>query len=176
MNFNKVDLSELDVNPTVEFGKDWLLVMAGTKETGFNAMTIAWCNLGSLFDRKGQRGIPTATIYIRPQRYTKEFIDSNDLFTLVFFPEGYKKQLAYMGAFSGKNVDKVKETGLTPAFGDGFSFFEEASKVLVCRKIYQAPMLEENFIDRTIIEDNYPKKDYHEMYIGEIIQMLVPKK
>ena len=126
-----------------------------------------------MFDRKGQRGIPTATIYLRPQRYTKEFIDREDLFTIVFLPDGYRKQLAYIGTYSGRDVDKIKETGLTPVFGEGYTYFDEASKVFVCRKIYHSSLKEDGFTDGNLIDYNYPNKDFHEMYIGEIVDLLV---
>lgn len=109
---------------------------------------------------------------IRPQRYTKEFVDREPLYTLSFFPKRYKKQLAYLGTHSGRDGDKVRETNLTPVFGDGFTYFAEAKLVIVCRKLYRGPLLEEGFLDRHVMEDNYPERDFHDMYMGEIVKIL----
>lgn len=119
------------------------------------------------------RGLPTATVFIRPQRYTKEFVDREPLYTLSFFPKEYKKQLAYLGTHSGRDGDKIAQTGLTPVFGDGFTYFAEAKLVLVCRKLYRAPLLERGFLDQHVMEDNYPERDFHDMYIGEIMRIMV---
>lgn len=115
------------------------------------------------------KGLPTTLIYIRPQRYTKEFIDREAFYTLSFFPEKYKKTLAYLGTHSGRDGDKVFNTGLTPVFGADSTWFEEAKLVLVCRKLYHTPLLEEGFTDFKIIEQNYPERDFHKLYIGEIV-------
>ena len=120
--------------------------------------------------------MPTAVCYVRPQRYTKEFLDKENLYTLSFYPEEYKSKLAYLGSHSGRDEDKIAATGLTPAFGEGYTYFEEAKLVLVCRKLYQAPLKAEYFIDKTIIDANYPEKDFHDLYIGEIQKVLVPEK
>jgi flavin reductase (DIM6/NTAB) family NADH-FMN oxidoreductase RutF len=112
-------------------------------------------------------------IFVRPQRYTKEFVDREELYTLTFFPEQYKKQLGYLGSHSGRDGDKVAAARLTPVFGDGFTYFAEAKLVLVCRKLYQAPVVEEGFLDQEILEDCYPKRDFHDMYIGQIVKVLV---
>ena len=81
-------------------------------------------------------GEPAATVYIRPQRYTKEFVDAHDTFTLSFFDGGWRKQLSYLGTVSGRDEDKVAKAGLTPAFDPAGPYFEEASLVFVCRKAY----------------------------------------
>ena len=62
-------------------------------------------------------GAPAATCYMRPQRYTKEFVDREEYFTLAFFGEEYRKALTLCGSKSGREVDKVKECGFTVAPG-----------------------------------------------------------
>ena len=114
----------------------------------------------------------TAICYVRPQRYTKEFVDREELYTLCFF-DGYKKELAYLGSHSGRDEDKVAKTGLTPVFGQGFTYFAEAKLVLVCRKLYRAPLKEEGFFFRETVEKNYPDRDFHDLYIGQIVKVLV---
>lgn len=121
-------------------------------------------------------GLPTAIVYVRPQRYTKELLDREDIFTLSVFDKSYRRALAYMGTHSGRDGDKITEAGLTPGFVDGTVCFAEAGMVFVCRKLYHAPLLEDGFVDLTLVENNYPKKDLHEMYVGEIIKVLEAEK
>jgi len=166
----EIEVKDLCLNPMTRIQKEWMLITAGTKETGWNTMTASWGHLGSIWGHNG--GAPTAAIYVRPQRYTKQFVDSNDYYTLCFF-EGRKEELTYLGVKSGRDEDKVAKVGFTPAFGDGYTYFEEASLVLVCRKLYRAPIKEEYFIDKSIVDKIYPEKDFHDMYIGEIVKVLV---
>lgn len=166
----EITVSELNINPITEISKGWMLLTAGCEDRGYNTMTCSWGHIGSIWGSGG--GWPTAVCYVRPQRYTKEFVDREELYTLSFFPEGYKKQLAYLGSRSGRDEDKVTKVGLTPVFGDGFTYFAEAKLVLVCRKLYRAPLIEEGFLDKSILEDHYPTHDLHDMYIGEIVRIL----
>ncbi|MBQ8610164.1 MAG: flavin reductase [Oscillospiraceae bacterium] len=166
----EIDVSAVSINPMTAIAKQWMLITAGTEETGYNTMTASWGHLGSVWGHGG--GLPTAAVYVRPQRYTKQFVDREPLFTLCFF-EGKKQALAYLGSHSGRDGDKVAAAGLTPAFGEGYTYFEEASLVLVCRKLYRAPLVEEGFLDKAIVEDCYPERDFHDLYIGEIVKVLV---
>lgn len=173
--FREVDYKTLKINPMTMFGEDWALAGAGTKERGYNAMTIAWGHLGAIWDRPTKQGkliIPTAEVYIRPQRYTKEFFDKENYFTISTFPAQYKKALGYMGTHSGREEDKIAAAGLTPIFVEKSVAFEEAERIFVCKKIYHAPILEFGFVEKQIIADNYPAKDFHEMYVGEIVEVL----
>ena len=162
----EVDVKTLMLNPMTRIGDDWMLITAGCKERGYNTMTASWGHLGCIW------GGYTSVCYIRPQRYTKSFVDREDLYTLCFFP-GYKKELGYLGSHSGRDEDKVAKTGLTPAFGDGFTYFEEADLVLVCRKLYRAPVLEDGFLDRDLMDKCYPDRDFHDLYVGRIEKVLV---
>ena len=156
----KIDIASITDNPFKMIGKDWLLITAGTEEK-YNTMTASWGEVGVLWNKN------VATIYIRPQRYTKEFVDSNDTFTLSVLPEEYRSALQFCGTKSGRDYDKAKETGLTPIEVDGSVAFSQARLVLVCKKLYEDVIKPENFIDKSI-ESNYPIKDYHTMYIAEI--------
>ena len=166
----ELTIQDVNISPIPLFADEWALVTAGTKETGFNTMTISWRHVGAIWG--ANQGMPTATIYIRPQRYTKEFVDREPLFTISYLSADYRKELLYLGDRSGRDEDKVANSGLTPVFGDGFTYFAEAKMVLVCRKVYAAPILESGFMDRSIIDGNYPQRDYHTMYIGEIVKIL----
>ena len=99
-------------------------------------------------------------------------MDREELFTISVFPEEYKKALGYLGSHSGRDGDKVAQAGLTPVFGEDTTWFAEAKLVLICRKLYHAPLQPEGFVDTSIISQCYPQSDFHEMYIGEIIKVL----
>ena len=167
----EIPISELNINPCTKISDEWMLITAGTEEGGHNTMTASWGHIGAIWGHG--RGTGTAICYVRPQRYTKEFMDREKLYTLSFFPPEYKKALGYLGSHSGRDEDKVAKVGLTPAFGEGFTYFEEANLVLVCRKLYAAPLVEEGFLDREILEDNYPDRDLHTIYIGAIEKVLI---
>lgn len=167
----ELPVNELNLEPTRTIAKEWMLLTAGNEENGYNTMTCSWGHIGSIWGTGG--GWPTAICYVRPQRFTKEFVDREEYYTLAFFGETYKKDLAYLGSHSGKDEDKLAKTGLTPVFRDGVTFFEEASLVLVCRKVYQAPLKEEYFVDKTIVEQHYPRKDFHDLYIGQIVKAYI---
>ena len=114
-----------------------------------------------------------ATAYIRPQRYTKGFVDAEDMYTLSFFQEEYRKALNLCGTKSGRDCDKDKEAGLTPYYVEGTTTYEEADLVFVCRKLYAQPMKPEFFTVDGPDAKWYPQKDYHTMYLGEIVKVLV---
>lgn len=181
--FNKIEadkLEELDFNPFKKIGKDWFLVSAGN-ENSWNTMTASWGFVGIMWGKK------TFTTVIRPQRYTKEFIDKNDYFTISFFDEEYRQALSFCGSHSGRDCNKAEETGLVPMAvqgdgtdnGDVYSYntvsFEQASMIIVCRKSYVQQMAPECFN----VDENdskwYADKDYHVQYIGEIVAAYVRK-
>ena len=166
MAFHSVPFSSLSLNPFTKLGQDWALVTAGDRNS-FNTMTVSWGALGFIW------GKPTVTIYIRPQRYTKEFLDRGDTFTLSFYPADQKPVLGYLGKASGREENKVEKSGLTPFFTGETVCFEEAELVFVCRKLSRTPLSPEQFLSPEIDEKFYPDKDYHEMYIAEITDVLV---
>lgn len=150
-------------------GHDWMLVTAGNAQRGYNTMTASWGHLGCIWG--GNK--PTSVIYIRPQRFTKEFIDREDYYTLSFFPDGFRQQLNYLGTRSGRDGDKVAAVGLTPVFDSETTYFAEAKMTLVCRKLFRAPLKEEYFLDKAVMETAYPHRDFHDMYVGEIVKVLI---
>lgn len=159
--------------PFTEFSSDWMALAAGTEETGYNAMTIAWGHFGSLWERDSHANrLPTAICYVRPSRYTKEFLNREPYFTLSRFAKEQKKALGYLGSHSGREGDKIADAGLTPVFSDGTMYFAEAETVYICRKLYHAPLISDGFVDKALIAFNYPQRDFHEMYIGEVVKIL----
>jgi len=165
MGFKETKPELLKDNPFKLIGSDWMLITAGTPES-FNTMTASWGGLGILWERK------VATCFIRPTRHTFEFAERSPHFTLSFFEEQYRKALNYCGTHSGRDTDKVKESGLTPVKENDYVYFEQARLVLACRKLYYQDIGPERFLDPKI-ESMYPQKDYHRMYIGEIVKCLV---
>lgn len=166
--FKAIDPKDLTQNPFSLIGEQWMLITAGTPER-CNTMTASWGGVGVMWSK------PCATCYIRPQRFTKGFVDESDYFTLSFLPEAHRKTLAFCGSKSGRNVDKVKECGLTAAAAEcGAPYFEEAELVLVCKKRYAQPMSPEYLTGESDIDQRwYPQHDWHTMYIGEIVEVLV---
>ena len=142
-------------------GKDSALLTAGSK-SGFNTMTIGWATVGVLWGRN------VFICFVRPSRYTYQFMESTDIFTVSFFDETYNNKLTYLGSHSGRDEDKVKKCNLTPVFLEQGVTFEEARMVFVCKKIYNQD-LDQNLISENIKVRYYPKDDYHRMYVGEII-------
>ena len=158
------DPTTLNENVFNLFDDRWALITAGTREK-CNTMTASWGGLGVLWNK------PVATIYVRPQRYTYEFLEKNGWFTLSFLPEDRRDALVYCGSASGRDGDKFAACGLHPAFTGEAPYVEEAELVLVCRKLYWNDLDPAN-MDPAGLE-HYDAHDYHRMYIGEIVSVLV---
>ncbi len=141
----------------------WGLVTAGNEEK-FNTMTVSWGGLGEIW------GKDAVFIFIRPQRYTYEFIEKEEFFTLSFYGEESRNALKICGSQSGRNTDKVANAGLTPVFIDDTVSFEQAEYTLVCRKMASQFIDPKGFEDESI-EKNYSAGDYHKVYIGEIVKV-----
>ncbi len=167
--FQRIDPKEMSGNVFSRIGDQWMLITAGNREK-CNTMTASWGGLGVLW------GTNVATAYIRPQRYTYEFVEREDYFTLAFFEPEWRKQLALCGAKSGRDIDKVTECGFHVAYGAGDApYFEEAELVLVCRKRYWQDIDPTHFLDPEI-DSKWYTGDYHRMYIGEIVEAYEKKE
>jgi flavin reductase (DIM6/NTAB) family NADH-FMN oxidoreductase RutF len=183
--FIRTDPYKLKDNVFKLIDEEWMLVTAGTlgksecqgsnvevRRSEFpgerwNTMTASWGGLGVLWNR------PVSFVFVRPTRYTYEFMERHERFTLSFFTKTYRKALVFCGSKSGRDYDKAKETGLEPVspFKDTVAF-RQARLVLVCRKLYTTDIDPKRFLDlKTDI--HYPKKDYHRIYVGEITRCLV---
>lgn len=155
---------KLDENVLQIFNSDWALVTAGDKNK-FNTMTIGWGGLGTLWSK------PVATVYVKPCRYTHEFLEKNEYFTVSFYDGKYKKALGLLGTKSGRDCDKVAESGLTPRFLPNGVTFDEAYVTLVCRKIYRQDM-DLNAIPQFAVDRYYLNEAPHTMYVGEVTQII----
>ena len=166
MSFKEANLNSLEkINPFDLVGNDWMLITSGTKEK-FNTMTASWGTMGILWNK------PVCMCFVRPQRYTFEFMEKNDYFSLCFFEDSFKSKLVFCGRNSGRDCDKIKETGLKAEFDLQTPYFQEAKLVLICKKIYNQFIDKDCILDKEIYK-NYEQNDYHKMYIGEIVKCLV---
>lgn len=162
---NRITPEEIKRDPFTLIDKDWMLITA-EKEGKVNTMTASWGGVGIIWNKK------VAYIFIRPQRYTKEFVDASERFSLSVLPDSYRKELTYLGRVSGRDEDKIAKTGLKVAYEEGVPYFEESKYVLICRKLYAQDLKGECFIDKSLDPKNYPTQDYHTMYVAEIEEVL----
>ena len=123
----KINIAEKSFNPFDLIGQKWMLISAGTEDK-WNTMTASWGAVGVMW------GKPSATCYIRKSRFTKEFVDAGEYFTLTVLKDGNRQALNTLGSKSGRDMDKMHESGLTPVMVEGQPTFEEAKLVLICRK------------------------------------------
>lgn len=174
-NFTEIKLTNetMDrlINPFSDFDERWALLTSGSglKREEWNTMTVSWGSVGILWNKI------VAIVYVRPNRHTYTFIEKNEGLSLSFFDNNAinRKILEFCGTKSGRDYDKAVETGLKPfRFGNNFISFEQASLILACKKLYIGKLRPEQFIDKTIIEKNYPRKDFHSVYICEIVSAL----
>ena len=164
MAFKEIKATDLGENFIKNIADEWMLISAGN-EDGYNMMTASWGFVGEMW------GNDTVIAAVRPQRYTMEFIDKSDYFTLSFY--GDKKDIHKVcGSLSGRDVNKTEMTGLTPVFSDDTVYFDEARLVIVCKKQYVAPLTENGFIDKQIL-DKWYNGDLHNMIFGKIEKVLV---
>jgi flavin reductase (DIM6/NTAB) family NADH-FMN oxidoreductase RutF len=134
-----------------------------------NTMTANWGGLGIMWNKE------VAYVVIRPQRFTKEFVDEATTFTLTFFAEDYKKKaLTYLGKVSGRDEDKIAKAGLTICKDEeGVPYFAEAESVFFVKKLFVQPMVAESFLDKEIISQWYPEGDFHHLYIAEVCKVMI---
>ncbi|MEG0541397.1 MAG: flavin reductase family protein [Angelakisella sp.] len=165
-DFKHIQPEELTQSPFQLIGKDWMLITA-EKEGKANTMTASWGGFGVMW---GKNVVFTV---IRPQRFTKEFVDGADTFSLSFFNEEYRKQLSYLGKVSGRDEDKITKAGLTLLHEQNTPYFGEAKLVVVCKKLFAQPYLPEHFSETEILGRCYPNADYHTLYISEVLDILV---
>lgn len=162
-NFKQIDTNEFKMNPFALKNK-WMLVSAA-KDGKANTMTASWGGFGVMWNKE------VVFVVIRPQRYTKEFVDQADLLSLSFFDESYKKDLSYLGKVSGRDEDKIAKTQLTLKIEENTPFFEEAETVIFTKKLYVQPMDSKFLLEQEIDSRWYPEHDYHYLYIAEIVKI-----
>lgn len=159
---HEIHPSEIKENPIQLFDQSWAQLTAG-RSGDLNTMTISWGSLGELWNK------PVVTVYVSRDRYTHEFMEREDRFTVAFFPEQYRPALNYLGTCSGRDSDKIAESGLTlELLASGQPSFAEADMVIEARKIYGAPFSAEGFGDVPAVFYASRGIGIHSVYIGEI--------
>lgn len=149
-------------NPFELIGEQWMLITAGDQDA-FNTMTASWGGLGWLWNK------PVAFIFVRPERYTHDFLESSDKVTLSFFPESCRNALQICGTRSGRDCDKVMEAGLVPvALESGAVTFEQARLTVECLKLFKSDMKRDEFIDTDVYNKWYAAAGLHSVYVLEI--------
>ena len=166
--FQSYPINMLEMNPFTKIGKEWALISAGSKKE-FNIMTVSWGGLGVLWGKN------VVYIFIRDSRFTKEFLDEGEFFSMAFLSENFRDALNYCGSHSGRSEDKLANAGLTPAQRLGIPFPDESNLVLFCRKLATIPITEDTFNEKHISEKFYSGDnagDLHTMYVGAIIEVI----
>lgn len=165
MERSPIAIESLTVQSYGLFEVQWLLLTAGDFSAGqFNAMTISWGSLGVMWSKLYFQTV------VRPVRYTYDFMERYDSFTICAFPKQYRKALSLLGTKSGREGDKIGQAGLTPTASTmvGAPSYAEAELVLECRKTYWQDLEPSHFLIPEI-DQNYPDKDYHRIYYGEVL-------
>lgn len=168
-NYKEIIPEKVEKNIFHLINNEWMLITA-KKDDKINTMTASWGGFGIIWNKR------VASIVIRTNRYTKEFVDGSSKFSLCFFDKEYKKTLAYLGSVSGRDEDKITKSNLTVNYIEDVPYFEEAEMVIVCRKLYAQQMKPECFIVKEMDNEFYPKKDYHTLYIGEIEKIYIKEE
>lgn len=161
INFKEIKPENLNESAFRLVGSDWMLI-TGEKDGKVNAMTASWGGFGIMWNKN------VAYTVIRPQRYTKEFVDHADTFSLCFFDKKYKEKMAYLGSVSGRDEDKILKSGLSVTHIDDTPCFEEARLIVICKKLYAQYLDPESFLAEGFDNEYYPAKDYHRLYISHV--------
>ena len=145
-----------------------MLVTAGN-QFEYNTMTASWGGLGWLWNN------PVAFIFIRPERYTHDFLEMNERLTLSFYTEEFRNALQICGTKSGRDINKTAVAGLVPkVLESGSVTFEQARLTLDCRKLFKSSMHDSDFVEKGILNTWYGQKGgLHDIYIVKIENVYV---
>lgn len=152
--------------PHKAFNNQWFVLTGGDFQTKrFNAMTVSWGSLGTIWNK------PFVQVLVRPQRHTLRYMETFDTFTLCAFRSACRAALNLLGTKSGRDGNKIAESGLTPVASCVVAapVYAEAELVIECRKIYTKKMHPDGFCVDWIDAGNYAQKDYHHIFFGEIV-------
>ena len=164
MTFKEVSPQTLNFNPFTRIGSDWMLITAG-QPGDMNTMTASWGGAGVLWNAN------VTFAFVRPSRYTYEFLEKEAYYSLTFLDPAVRRPLQICGSKSGRDGDKIAEAGLTPVFDAPAPYFQEAETAIICRKLYTQDLDPTRFLDPKL-EANYKQGDYHRVYVGEIVKVL----
>ncbi len=164
--FNEIKPTDINENTFKLIGEDWMLITATDKKGNTNTMTASWGFFGVMWN------LPVCVCFIRPQRHTYNFANEAQNISLSFFGEEHRDALKLCGVKSGRDMDKIKKSGLTLVQDETAPYFEEAKMVVVAKKLYTDMLRKENFLYPELLK-NYPNDDFHKMFICEIKKVLV---
>ena len=164
-SFQPFSIDYLEMNPFNAIGKEWMLITAGDLEK-CNTMTASWGGLGVMWGKN------VVYIFVRDSRYTKEFLDKEDRFSISFLDSKNKPLMKYLGAVSGRDEDKIVNAKISIDYNNGVPYIDDANLVMICRKLSCTKISKDQFVDMGIDSTWYANGDYHNMYIGEIENLL----
>lgn len=167
----EIDPWELKFNPFDSLGRKWMILCSGDYyNNDYNMMLVAWGSFGVMWHK------PFVHLVVRPQRYTNDFLQRFDNFSLSMFPDNFRGDIKKMGTLSGRDFDKKNFEKLTAEKADLISspVFSESILSFECRKQYSQPM-DSQVIPQEIKESIYPGNDYHISYYGEILKVKIIK-
>lgn len=163
--FREITPESLEKTPFEMIGKDWMLITAGD-ENKLNTMTASWGAMGVLWNKN------VLIAFVRPSRYTFDFLMKNEKFSCTFYNGEYRKALTLCGTKSGRDIDKVKECNFTPDFSEDAPFFDEADTVVICKKLYVQPMKSEFALTDEVKKNYNDDSEYHYVFVAEIEKVL----
>jgi len=136
-----------------------------------NTMTIAWGGINVVW------GKTVFVVYVRYSRETYNMLEHNDEFTVsIPIHRDLKKELAYCGTKSGRDVDKIKDCKFTliPGRIVGTPIIGECDLHYECKLIYKQAM-EPNAITDQVKARYYSTNNFHVVYYGEIVDVYQTK-
>lgn len=163
--FQPYPFDVIELNPFAKFGSDWG-ALTSEAQGKVNAMTISWGCVGELWNKH------VATVFIRESRYTRELLDNGEYFSITFFEPHYKNWLKYLGAVSGKQEDKIAGARLTINRHKNVPFIDDGNFVIICKTLSKTLIGPDDIRDSAIMDASYREGDYHNMYVGEILELL----
>lgn len=162
--FTPINPTDIEKSPFEMIGKQWMLITAGDSGK-LNTMTASWGGVGVLWNKN------VVFAFVRPQRFTLEFLNKSEYFSCSFLPEEYRSALTLCGRKSGRDCDKISEAGITPLFDENAPYFEESDTAIICKKLYVQQLNKDSIVDAPVA-GNYADDDYHYMFVGEIVKVL----
>ncbi len=170
MSYKVIEAETFDKNIFTVFNKDWAIVSAAKTDGSANGMTVSWGGAGTIWNK------PAATVYIRQTRYTKEFVDEAQYFSVSFpNPEECRAAMTVMGRTSGRDEDKMAKAGLTWDHEGEVPFIAGSEMVLIVKKLCTQDIDMQN-IDPAVVQAQYTgamEGNFHTMYIGSIEKILI---
>lgn len=163
--FQPYPIDLMEMNPFTKIGKEWMLITAGDEKKA-NTMTASWGGVGVLWGKN------VVYIFVRDTRYTKEFIDNGETFSLTFLDSSNKGALKYLGAVSGRDENKIENARMHLDYCKDTPYIDEGNLVFICRKLSATKMTPDQFIDSSIESSWYADGNLHTMYVGEILEVL----